>query len=220
MPTEHDAPPGTSTVLGLATNTIHTAYPAKPSAPSAYMPPAEPLKAESAPHDGDEDISDTDDEQPNVTDKQRAQVAAMYQQATGAASGGAVKEDDSGTDTDEDGALIQKVCPISRVVITCRYHALLQAKEGVKERMAAQPAGKPKGGGGRARPGSGITLKMLVDEGMLTPGVGVLSVEYKGSVTVADLLEDGRIWWKGRSDGVDPTCVFHHTRHCLCRANV
>ncbi len=59
---------------------------------------------------------------------------------------------------------------------------------------------KPKGGGGggRARPGSGITLKMLVEEGMLTPGVGVLSVEYKGSVTVADLLEDGRIWWKGR----------------------
>lgn len=55
---------------------------------------------------------------------------------------------------------------------------------------------KPKGGG-RARPGSGITLKMLVDEGMLTPGVGVLSVEYKGSVTVADLLDDGRIWWKG-----------------------
>lgn len=59
-----------------------------------------------------------------------------------------------------------------------------------------QVVSKPKGGG-RARPGSGITLKMLVDEGMLTPGVGVLSVEYKGSVTVADLLDDGRIWWKG-----------------------
>lgn len=95
-----------------------TAYPAKPSAPSAYSAPddANAIKPGSAQHDGDEDISDTDDEQPNVTDKQRAQVAAMYLQATsGAGSGGgagptAGKEDDSGTDTDEDGALIQKVC--------------------------------------------------------------------------------------------------------------
>ncbi|WPT12649.1 MPN domain-containing protein [Picochlorum sp. SENEW3] len=38
-----------------------------------------------------------------------------------------------------------------------------------------------------------ISVKLLIDEGILAPGDGVLSVEYKGMVRTADLLEDGRI---------------------------
>lgn len=41
--------------------------------------------------------------------------------------------------------------------------------------------------------GGAISVKVLIDEGILAPGDGVLSVEYKGMVRIADLLEDGRI---------------------------
>lgn len=46
-------------------------------------------------------------------------------------------------------------------------------------------AGKPRAGG--------ITLKLLIDEGILEPGENVLTVEYKSSITSASLAADGRI---------------------------
>jgi hypothetical protein len=46
---------------------------------------------------------------------------------------------------------------------------------------------------GKARVGGGISLRVLLEEGMLRPGEGVLSVEYKGICTYADLLPDGKI---------------------------
>lgn len=46
-------------------------------------------------------------------------------------------------------------------------------------------AGKPRAGG--------ITLKLLIDEGILEPGENVLTVEYKSSMTSASLAADGRI---------------------------
>ena len=44
------------------------------------------------------------------------------------------------------------------------------------------------------------TAMQLVEEGVLVPGEGVVSMEYKGQQTVAGLAEDGRIHWRGESD--------------------
>ena len=46
---------------------------------------------------------------------------------------------------------------------------------------------------GKARAGGGITLRLLIEEGILAPGEDVLSVEYKSSMTYASLAPDGRI---------------------------
>ena len=46
---------------------------------------------------------------------------------------------------------------------------------------------------GKPRAGGGITLRLLIDEGILQPGDNVLSVEYKSSMTYASLESDGRI---------------------------
>lgn len=46
---------------------------------------------------------------------------------------------------------------------------------------------------GRPRPGGGITLKLLIDEGILWPGENVLTVEYKSNITYGSLAECGRI---------------------------
>ena len=52
--------------------------------------------------------------------------------------------------------------------------------------MAPLCAGKPRAGGG-------ITLGLLIDEGILAPGENCLTVEYKSSMTYATLMPDGRI---------------------------
>ena len=46
---------------------------------------------------------------------------------------------------------------------------------------------------GKPRAGGGITLRLLIDEGILSPGENVLTVEYKSSITYATLMPDGRI---------------------------
>ena len=46
---------------------------------------------------------------------------------------------------------------------------------------------------GRPRPGGGITLKLLIDEGILFPGENVLTVEYKSNITYGSLADCGRI---------------------------
>lgn len=43
-----------------------------------------------------------------------------------------------------------------------------------------------------------VTLKLLIEEGMLTPGTDVLSLEYKGFITSGSLIPDGRIEYDGR----------------------
>lgn len=48
-----------------------------------------------------------------------------------------------------------------------------------------------------------ISIKLLIDEGILTPGPGVLHMEYKGVSHSADLLEDGKI--AVRIDGQEMT---------------
>ena len=47
------------------------------------------------------------------------------------------------------------------------------------------------------RPAGAITLRVLLDEGIIQPGPDALSMEYKGSMTFATLTEDGRILWEG-----------------------
>ena len=53
----------------------------------------------------------------------------------------------------------------------------------------AAPPRPPRAGGGAG----GVTLKALIDAGMISPGEGVLSVEYKNVVTLGSLDGDGRI---------------------------
>ena len=48
-------------------------------------------------------------------------------------------------------------------------------------------------GAGKPRAGGGITLRLLIEEGILSPGENVLTVEYKSSMTYATLMPDGRI---------------------------
>ena len=47
------------------------------------------------------------------------------------------------------------------------------------------------------RPAAGVTLRTLVEQGVLVAGEGVISMEYKGQQTTASLAEDGRIQWRG-----------------------
>ncbi|DBA71008.1 hypothetical protein WJX79_008093 [Trebouxia sp. C0005] len=79
----------------------------------------------------------------------------------------------SGTDTDEDGALIEK------------------ARQAAEQKRA--PPRKRGPTTGRPRPGGGITLKLLIDEGILWPGENILTVEYKSNITYGSLAECGRI---------------------------
>lgn len=69
---------------------------------------------------------------------------------------------------------------------------LLKRQQEVRVRMS-----KPRRpSSSRPRPG-GVTLKLLIDEGLLQPGPAVLSLEYRGLQETGDLLVDGRIQWKG-----------------------
>ena len=46
---------------------------------------------------------------------------------------------------------------------------------------------------GKTRAGAGITLGLLIKEGIIWPGTDVLSVEYKSVMTYATLTPDGQI---------------------------
>ena len=56
---------------------------------------------------------------------------------------------------------------------------------------------------GKSRPSGGITLRLLMEEGILEAGEEVLTVEYKGQTTKGTLTEDGRI--QCRINGQDQT---------------
>eukprot|EP00199_Chlamydomonas_sp_CCMP681_P003007 CAMPEP_0119105930 /NCGR_PEP_ID=MMETSP1180-20130426/3759_1 /TAXON_ID=3052 ORGANISM="Chlamydomonas cf sp, Strain CCMP681" /NCGR_SAMPLE_ID=MMETSP1180 /ASSEMBLY_ACC=CAM_ASM_000741 /LENGTH=167 /DNA_ID=CAMNT_0007091113 /DNA_START=117 /DNA_END=617 /DNA_ORIENTATION=- len=65
---------------------------------------------------------------------------------------------------------------------------------------AALPASKARTGAGKAasrRPAGAITMRTLVDSGILKPGLGILCVEYKGTKVVADLTGEGQIKFEG-----------------------
>lgn len=53
--------------------------------------------------------------------------------------------------------------------------------------------------------GAGITLGLLIKEGLLWPGKDVLSVEYKSVMTYATLTQDGQIVCKVASIAITLT---------------
>lgn len=58
------------------------------------------------------------------------------------------------------------------------------------DNLVADSLGKPRKASAR---GGSISIKLLIDEGIIQPGVGVLSMDYKGVSHTADLLTDGKI---------------------------
>lgn len=82
---------------------------------------------------------------------------------------------DSGTDTDEDGQLIQKAVEVVRKPVKVEV---------------SKPKKVPKRSGGSS------SLRTLIEEGFLLPAEDVLTLEYKGMTTNASLTVDGRIMWR------------------------
>ncbi|KAI8471503.1 MAG: hypothetical protein J3K34DRAFT_230637 [Monoraphidium minutum] len=52
--------------------------------------------------------------------------------------------------------------------------------------------------GGKSKIGSNITIKDLIDNGLIAPGPGAVTVTYKNRVTAGDLAEDGGIDFGGQ----------------------
>ena len=71
------------------------------------------------------------------------------------------------------------------------------AKQQLGARRQASAAARGKGSAPapsrRGRGRGGVSLGVLLEEGLLLPGNGVLSVDYKQRRTLADLCGDGRI---------------------------
>ena len=71
------------------------------------------------------------------------------------------------------------------------------AKQQLSTRRQVSAAARGKGSGPppprRNRGRGGVSLGLLLEEGLLLPGTGVLSVDYKQRRTLADLCGDGRI---------------------------
>ncbi len=60
-------------------------------------------------------------------------------------------------------------------------------------RRGCAARGKGSGSAAPRRGRGGVSLGLLLEEGLLAPGDGVLSVDYKQRRTLADLCGDGRI---------------------------
>lgn len=69
--------------------------------------------------------------------------------------------------------------------------SMVQSRNASTDRLVDFDEVKKRKGGGR-RAGS-ITLKLLIDDGLISPGKHVLSVEYKTMTHVADLTDEGKI---------------------------
>ena len=107
-------------------------------------------------------------------------------------------KDESGTDTDEDGALIAKAkqataakqAPKKRPAPgTKNIRRWLEFRKGTQQELSRAMDDCE----GKARGGGGITLGLLIKEGIIWPGQDVLTVDYKNATTSATLTEDGLI---------------------------
>ena len=122
-------------------------------------------------------------------------------------------DDDEDTDLDDDGLLIQEAeervetgnVPEEEGEDEEDEEPLPPPKKKRGIEQPELPKGKvprmtSEGAAANPRPAArrpGVTLKRLVDEGVLVPGEGVFRCEYKGMVSVGELTEDGRISWEG-----------------------
>lgn len=90
--------------------------------------------------------------------------------------------------------------PISTAInhwhcVSCLHHVCFPRQARAKKQQAAAP----KTGTRKApkRPAGTVTLRGLIEEGLLAPADDVLTVEYKGMITHASLTAEGRIRFKG-----------------------
>ncbi|CAB4036752.1 Hypothetical predicted protein [Paramuricea clavata] len=65
------------------------------------------------------------------------------------------------------------------------------------EKLDGKKKGKGKKSGRTSLSGRGVTLKMLLDDGVLMVEEGCMSIDYLGQRFVADLLPSGKIKWEG-----------------------
>ncbi|GLC49680.1 hypothetical protein PLESTB_000275000 [Pleodorina starrii] len=131
--------------------------------------------------------------------------------------------DDSGTDTDDEGRLIQQAAATAKTRgseppggpatapklprgpgLPPAAPAAGPAPRGVPPPQPPPPLRPPaattaKGKAAPKRPAGAITLRTLLDAGFLVPGSKVLYVEYKGLITWADLREEGTIVCDGQT---------------------
>ena len=76
----------------------------------------------------------------------------------------------------------------------------LQQKKAEMEQPVRLPLPLPmptSGKGGPKRPAGAITLRMLVESGILQPGRNVVFVEYKNNLSFGDLTPEGQIAFNG-----------------------
>ncbi|GFR52206.1 hypothetical protein Agub_g14746 [Astrephomene gubernaculifera] len=130
--------------------------------------------------------------------------------------------DDSGTDTDDEGRLIQQAAATAKMrdseppqgrpaafPTSARPPPMAAPPAALPPSRAAPPPPRPaprppaattgKGKAAPKRPAGAITLRTLLDAGFLVPGSKVLYVEYKGIITWADLTEEGSIICDGQT---------------------
>ncbi|KAK9865967.1 hypothetical protein WJX84_011457 [Apatococcus fuscideae] len=94
----------------------------------------------------------------------------------------------SDTDTDDEETVAQR--KLQQQQAAAAEEAARAAAAQPKPVAAPAPKKRPPG---KSRPSGGITLKLLMEEGILKAGEQVLTVEYKGQTTKGTLCEDGRI---------------------------
>ena len=105
-----------------------------------------------------------------------------------------------------------------------KFVQAMKAKEELLKQQQELRLSKPKRpSSSRPRPG-GVTLKLLIDEGLLLPGAAVLNLEYRGLQEAGDLLADGRIQWKGgfcgKSDELEGACGPEHAWHNIINYSI
>jgi len=81
------------------------------------------------------------------------------------------------------------------LIVLLLYCARLLQRVRSRKQATAKP--KPPS----RRPAGLVNLRQLVQEGVLAAAEDVLTVEYKGTITHASLMADGRIKWKGEHPG-------------------
>ncbi|KAK9818670.1 hypothetical protein WJX74_002471 [Apatococcus lobatus] len=110
------------------------------------------------------------------------------QASPGPNSNGVAKEVQGGSDTDTDDE--ETVAQRQQQQQQAEAARMAAAAAASKPPAAVAPKKRPPG---KSRPSGGITLRLLMEEGILEAGEDVLTVEYKSQTTKGTLTEDGRI---------------------------
>lgn len=118
-------------------------------------------------------------------ERQRFEKAVLVAGGKKGQQGGQNNQDDEATASDS--------CMENRVDGEPSGTSLLQSRNASNDHLADFSASRM---GGTRKPSTragSISIKLLLDEGIIAPGKGVLHMEYKGVAHTADLTEDGKI---------------------------